>query len=75
MVLGRLVSAFIEGDGRPAAAVARANAGTEMFPGETGIFVSAVIEVERGALVLQTREVREQTLFREMLSENRIEAV
>ena len=75
MVLGGLVSAFIEGNGRPAAAVARANAGAEMFPSETGIFVSAVIEVERSALVLQTREVREQTLFREMLCENRIEAV
>jgi hypothetical protein len=46
-----------------------------MFPSETGIFVSAVIEIERSALVLQTREVREQTLFREMLCESRIEAV
>jgi hypothetical protein len=46
-----------------------------MFPGETGIFVSAVIEVERSALVLQTREVREQALFRETLCENRIETV
>ncbi len=46
-----------------------------MFPSETGIFVSAVIQVERSALVLQTHEVREHTLFREMLCENRIEAV
>jgi hypothetical protein len=46
-----------------------------MFPGETGVFVSAVIEVERSALVLQTLEVREQTLFRETLRENRVETV
>jgi hypothetical protein len=75
VVLGGLVSAFIEGNGRPAAAVARANAGAKMFPGETGIFVPAVIEVETSALALQTREVREQTLFRETLCENRIETV
>jgi hypothetical protein len=46
-----------------------------MFPGETRVFVSAVIEVERSALVLQTLEVREQTLFRETLRENRVETV
>jgi hypothetical protein len=46
-----------------------------MFPGETGVFVSAVIEVETSALALQTREVREQILFRETLCENRVETV
>jgi len=46
-----------------------------MLPGEAGILVSAVIEVERGALVVETREIGEQTLVCELLCEKGVEAV
>ncbi len=75
VVLGSSISSPIKGDGRPAPAVTRANARTEMLPGEAGIFIAAVIEVETGALNLKTREVWEQSFLREAFGEDDIEPV
>ena len=46
-----------------------------MLPGEAGIFIAAVIEVETGALNLKTREVWEQSFLREAFGEDDIEPV